>query len=195
MMSTTVSVSWIEETGKYGAQLETTRLASSTQPRCQSSMAMTRCLTMLQTIGRLALCPEQQMFFTLTGPAAVWQPCTAKAPSSGMHEHTTFRSTWFPVLSCSMRGTGLRLQFEHTASKHYNSSWLLVQVYASTSERVVQSSMDGINGTIFAYGVTSSGKTHTMMVSMLSFVAVLLAHYSQGACYVHYHSTTARRRM
>ena len=40
-----------------------------------------------------------------------------------------------------------------------------MQVYASTSERVVQSSMDGINGTIFAYGVTSSGKTHTMMVS------------------------------
>ncbi|KAL3142364.1 hypothetical protein ABBQ38_002701 [Trebouxia sp. C0009 RCD-2024] len=37
------------------------------------------------------------------------------------------------------------------------------QVYASTSERVVQSSIDGINGTIFAYGVTSSGKTHTMM--------------------------------
>ncbi|DBB05620.1 TPA: hypothetical protein ACH3X1_012239 [Trebouxia sp. C0004] len=37
------------------------------------------------------------------------------------------------------------------------------QVYESTSERVVQSSMDGINGTIFAYGVTSSGKTHTMM--------------------------------
>lgn len=37
------------------------------------------------------------------------------------------------------------------------------QVYASTSDRVVQSSMDGINGTIFAYGVTSSGKTHTMM--------------------------------
>lgn len=46
-----------------------------------------------------------------------------------------------------------------------NSQLLQLQVYTSTSERVVQSSMDGINGTIFAYGVTSSGKTHTMMVS------------------------------
>ena len=25
--------------------------------------------------------------------------------------------------------------------------------------------MDGLNGTVFAYGVTSSGKTYTMMVS------------------------------
>ena len=40
------------------------------------------------------------------------------------------------------------------------------QEYDITSERVVQSSMDGINGTIFAYGVTSSGKTHTMMESI-----------------------------
>ncbi|KAK9816490.1 hypothetical protein WJX72_000928 [[Myrmecia] bisecta] len=37
------------------------------------------------------------------------------------------------------------------------------QVYKVTSEGIVASAMDGINGTIFAYGVTSSGKTHTMM--------------------------------
>lgn len=54
-----------------------------------------------------------------------------------------------------------------------------LQVYASTSERVVQSSMDGINGTIFAYGVTSSGKTHTMMVSKLGASAAT----SWFACY------------
>lgn len=55
----------------------------------------------------------------------------------------------------------------------------VMQVYASTSERVVQSSMDGINGTIFAYGVTSSGKTHTMMVSTLKASAAT----SWCACY------------
>ena len=60
------------------------------------------------------------------------------------------------------------LKCERTGSKHHNSSCLLMQVYASTSDRVVQSSMDGINGTIFAYGVTSSGKTHTMMVSNIA---------------------------
>ena len=50
---------------------------------------------------------------------------------------------------------------------------MFLQVYASTSERVVQSSMDGINGTIFAYGVTSSGKTHTMMVGTTCCILTL----------------------
>jgi len=38
-----------------------------------------------------------------------------------------------------------------------------VEVYQGVAEEVVRKSMSGINGTIFAYGVTSSGKTHTMM--------------------------------
>ncbi|XP_062112160.1 kinesin-like protein KIN-7K, chloroplastic isoform X1 [Humulus lupulus] len=36
------------------------------------------------------------------------------------------------------------------------------QVYDVASQHVVSGAMEGINGTIFAYGVTSSGKTHTM---------------------------------
>ena len=36
--------------------------------------------------------------------------------------------------------------------------------------------LTSIPGTIFAYGVTSSGKTHTMHVSTLCFVAVILLH-------------------
>lgn len=36
-------------------------------------------------------------------------------------------------------------------------------VYGSVACSVVQAAVDGINGTIFAYGVTSSGKTHTML--------------------------------
>ncbi|VFQ74121.1 unnamed protein product [Cuscuta campestris] len=35
-------------------------------------------------------------------------------------------------------------------------------VYDVAAQQVVSGSMEGINGTIFAYGVTSSGKTHTM---------------------------------
>ncbi|KAI7754891.1 hypothetical protein M8C21_026677, partial [Ambrosia artemisiifolia] len=35
-------------------------------------------------------------------------------------------------------------------------------VYDIAAQHVVSSAMEGINGTIFAYGVTSSGKTHTM---------------------------------
>lgn len=36
-------------------------------------------------------------------------------------------------------------------------------VYETVGSSIVKSALDGINGTIFAYGVTSSGKTHTMM--------------------------------
>uniref|UniRef100_A0A453R2N9 Kinesin-like protein n=1 Tax=Aegilops tauschii subsp. strangulata TaxID=200361 RepID=A0A453R2N9_AEGTS len=36
------------------------------------------------------------------------------------------------------------------------------QVYDVAAQHVVGGAMQGINGTIFAYGVTSSGKTHTM---------------------------------
>ncbi|CAA6675295.1 unnamed protein product [Spirodela intermedia] len=35
-------------------------------------------------------------------------------------------------------------------------------VYDVAAQHVVSSAMEGVNGTIFAYGVTSSGKTHTM---------------------------------
>ncbi|KAG6528345.1 hypothetical protein ZIOFF_010499 [Zingiber officinale] len=37
-------------------------------------------------------------------------------------------------------------------------------VYDVAAQHVVGGAMEGINGTIFAYGVTSSGKTHTMHV-------------------------------
>ncbi|KAK7285449.1 hypothetical protein RJT34_20222 [Clitoria ternatea] len=36
------------------------------------------------------------------------------------------------------------------------------QVYDVAAQHVVGGAMEGINGTVFAYGVTSSGKTHTM---------------------------------
>ncbi|KAK1367420.1 Kinesin-related protein 11 [Heracleum sosnowskyi] len=36
------------------------------------------------------------------------------------------------------------------------------QVYDVAAQHVISGAMEGINGTIFAYGVTSSGKTHTM---------------------------------
>lgn len=48
-------------------------------------------------------------------------------------------------------------------------------VYTTIGSRIVKSSMDGINGTIFAYGVTSSGKTHTMMVSRFTSGTVTTA--------------------
>ncbi|XP_065865428.1 kinesin-like protein KIN-7D, mitochondrial [Euphorbia lathyris] len=37
-----------------------------------------------------------------------------------------------------------------------------LEVYDVAAKPVVKTAMDGVNGTVFAYGVTSSGKTHTM---------------------------------
>lgn len=36
-------------------------------------------------------------------------------------------------------------------------------LYEKVAKPIVQSTINGFNGTIFAYGQTSSGKTHTMM--------------------------------
>ncbi|DAZ93632.1 TPA: hypothetical protein N0F65_007966 [Lagenidium giganteum] len=44
--------------------------------------------------------------------------------------------------------------FDETASTQH--------MYQSVAKRIVRSTLDGINGTIFAYGQTSSGKTYTM---------------------------------
>ena len=36
------------------------------------------------------------------------------------------------------------------------------QIFESTGEEILESVMDGFNGTIFAYGQTGAGKSHTM---------------------------------
>ncbi|XP_043708686.1 kinesin-like protein KIN-7D, mitochondrial [Telopea speciosissima] len=42
------------------------------------------------------------------------------------------------------------------------------QVYDVAARPVVKAAMEGVNGTVFAYGVTSSGKTHTMHGDQIS---------------------------
>ncbi|TYI10623.1 hypothetical protein ES332_A09G154100v1 [Gossypium tomentosum] len=44
------------------------------------------------------------------------------------------------------------------------------QVYDVAAQHVVSGAMEGINGTIFAYGMTSSGKTHTMHTPSREFL-------------------------
>lgn len=39
---------------------------------------------------------------------------------------------------------------------------MCVQLYRSIAEPVVDSVLEGYNGTVFAYGQTGTGKTHTM---------------------------------
>lgn len=37
------------------------------------------------------------------------------------------------------------------------------EVFAKVAQPIVESAVNGINGTLFAYGQTASGKTYTMM--------------------------------
>ena len=56
-------------------------------------------------------------------------------------------------------GMDVKFAFDHVFPAAFSNQG----VYETIGSSIVQSSLDGINGTIFAYGVTSSGKTHTMM--------------------------------
>ena len=53
----------------------------------------------------------------------------------------------------------LRYQFDHVFDKEAKNQ----DVYEKIASDVIDSAIDGYNSTIFAYGQTSSGKTHTMM--------------------------------
>jgi centromeric protein E len=45
----------------------------------------------------------------------------------------------------------------------FNPEATTAQVYSNVASDIVKGVVGGINGTIFAYGQTSSGKTHTML--------------------------------
>lgn len=56
-------------------------------------------------------------------------------------------------------GMDVKFAYDHVFPAEFENEG----VYTTIGSNIVQSALDGINGTIFAYGVTSSGKTHTMM--------------------------------
>ena len=52
------------------------------------------------------------------------------------------------------------------------------KVYNEAAKEIVKDVLTGYNGTIFAYGQTSSGKTHTMEVGELDFLRSLNENHS-----------------
>ena len=52
-----------------------------------------------------------------------------------------------------------------TFDKTFGESSTTREVYNDIAQGIVESVVNGLNGTIFAYGQTSSGKTHTMQGS------------------------------
>ncbi|KAG0371205.1 hypothetical protein BGZ54_008945 [Gamsiella multidivaricata] len=55
------------------------------------------------------------------------------------------------------RKTAVEYAFDHALTGSNNE-----EIYSSSVKNLVQSAMEGYNGTVFAYGQTSSGKTYTM---------------------------------
>ncbi|KAH7315317.1 hypothetical protein KP509_21G044000 [Ceratopteris richardii] len=68
---------------------------------------------------------------------------------------------WFPD-----GDTVVRCEYNHQTAygfdKVFGPATTTRQVYDTAARMVVHGAMEGVNGTVFAYGVTSSGKTHTM---------------------------------
>ena len=50
-------------------------------------------------------------------------------------------------------------QFDHCFDEVVDN----FEVYRRSSKEIIASSLQGINGTIFMYGQTGAGKTHTML--------------------------------
>lgn len=61
------------------------------------------------------------------------------------------------------KGTGAVEPIKYTYDAVFDPSSTQVQVYETAVAPIVDQVLNGYNGTIFAYGQTSSGKTHTML--------------------------------
>lgn len=86
-------------------------------------------------------------------------------PRSDKERQRGDHAVWGPLGSNSvgiLEDVGMRVKYAY--DHVFDGSISNASVYKTIGSRIVRNSMDGINGTIFAYGVTSSGKTHTMMV-------------------------------
>jgi hypothetical protein len=62
-------------------------------------------------------------------------------------------------------------------------------VYEATTKNLLDSVLDGYNATVFAYGATGCGKTHTITYIFRQYVHYLVADGSQG------NVTTARHNI
>ncbi|GLV46297.1 CENP-meta [Carabus blaptoides fortunei] len=68
----------------------------------------------------------------------------------------------FPVDIVTNKKNGDSYSFDHI----FDSKCRNVEIYKTVVHPVVDAAINGFNGTIFAYGQTSSGKTYTMMGSL-----------------------------
>ncbi|XP_022081658.1 kinesin-like protein KIN-7O [Acanthaster planci] len=74
---------------------------------------------------------------------------------------THWKADTHTITQVDQRGKACRK--EYLFDRVFDSSETTNDVYEEIAQPIVVEAMDGINGTIFAYGQTSSGKTYTMM--------------------------------
>ncbi|GMI27102.1 hypothetical protein TrRE_jg6955, partial [Triparma retinervis] len=90
---------------------------------------------------------------TSTGSSRVWRvlpsynSCTQTLPTGAPLKEKVQNRTFF------------------TYDKAFGEASTTTDVYANTAKNIVGSVCEGLNGTVFAYGQTSSGKTFTMQGS------------------------------
>ncbi|XP_004344350.2 cenpe protein [Capsaspora owczarzaki ATCC 30864] len=65
------------------------------------------------------------------------------------------------IVQCNASGRPIPSS-SYTFDRIFGANSKTRDVYDQVAANIVKSAMDGVNGTIFAYGQTSSGKTHTM---------------------------------
>ncbi|GAB4823550.1 hypothetical protein N2152v2_010596 [Parachlorella kessleri] len=85
-------------------------------------------------------------------------------PLSDKERNRGDREVWGPLGSNTvgiLEDVGVKVKYAYDYV--FDGGISNTTVYKTIGSRIVKSSLDGINGTVFAYGVTSSGKTHTMM--------------------------------
>ncbi|KAL5985814.1 hypothetical protein ACLOJK_027801 [Asimina triloba] len=76
----------------------------------------------------------------------------------GMNRHLEFKRLSVPLI---LQGRQRAILLP-TVDRVFGPATASKVVYDVAARPVVKAAMDGVNGTVFAYGVTSSGKTHTM---------------------------------
>ena len=70
-------------------------------------------------------------------------------------------STLRPLVTAKV--VGEKVASSYTLDQVFDGDSDTVRVYKALASPVVQDVLDGYNGTVFAYGQTSSGKTHTLL--------------------------------
>lgn len=68
--------------------------------------------------------------------------------------------------SISLKSPVSKGQNSFTFDRVYHAKSSTDEIFESSSKHIIENSLNGYNGTIFAYGQTTSGKTHTMIGNM-----------------------------